>query len=71
DQRRILPTCCLLEGEYGLPSGCWMGVPAMLGANGLEKIFELKLNEQEQAALKASADHVMTTIGDAKKLLGM
>ncbi|MBN8250668.1 malate dehydrogenase [Priestia flexa] len=57
DQRRILPTIAYLEGEYGY-SGIYLGVPTVLGANGIEQVIELELTEQEKAALDQSADSV-------------
>lgn len=57
DQKRVLPAIAYLEGEYGY-EGIYLGVPTLLGANGIEKIFELDLTEQEQAALNVSADSV-------------
>lgn len=57
DQKRILPVCVKLEGEYGI-SNCYLGVPVVLGKEGIEKIVELKLNEQEMALLKTSEKHV-------------
>jgi len=70
DQRRILPCCVLLEGEYGL-KGSWQGVPCVLGKNGLEKIIELKLNDAEKALLAKSNDHVAAAIDECKKVLGL
>lgn len=57
DQKRILPVCAWLQGEYGLKD-IYLGVPVVLGKNGIEKIIELDLNEQEMELLKASAGHV-------------
>lgn len=57
DQRRVLPTIVYLEGEYGF-DGIYLGVPTVLGGNGLEKIIELELTEEEKAALQKSADSV-------------
>lgn len=57
DQKRILPSIAYLEGEYGY-KGIYLGVPTLLGADGIEKIFELELTEQEKAALDKSADAV-------------
>jgi malate dehydrogenase len=57
DQQRLLPCAALLEGEYGL-SGIYMGVPVVLGANGIERIVELKLTDAERTMLDASADGV-------------
>ncbi|MBN2662828.1 MAG: malate dehydrogenase [Bacteroidales bacterium] len=53
DQKRVLPVCARLEGEYGL-SDVFLGVPAVLGKNGIEKIFEIDLNEQERTFLDKS-----------------
>ena len=57
DQRRILPTIAYLEGEYG-QSGIYLGVPTILGAEGIEEIIELPLTDEEQQALNYSADAV-------------
>lgn len=57
DDRRIFPCCALLEGEYGI-NDMFLGVPVQLGANGIEKLIELQLNEDEMALLNNSADHV-------------
>ncbi len=57
DQRRVLPSIAYLEGEYDL-EGIYLGVPTVLGANGIEEIIELELTEDERAALSKSADSV-------------
>ena len=57
DQRRILPAIAYLEGEYGF-NGIYLGVPTILGGNGLEKVIELELTEEEKKALEKSADSV-------------
>jgi malate dehydrogenase len=57
DQKRIFPCCVKLEGEYGLDN-MFVGVPVKLGKNGVEKIIEVNLNEQEQAMLVESANAV-------------
>ena len=57
DKRQVLPCAAYLEGEYGI-SGLYVGVPVRLGANGVEEIIEFDLTEDEQAALKRSADAV-------------
>ena len=54
DKKKILPCAAYLEGAYGI-SGCFVGVPAKLGARGVEQIYELKLASDELAALQASA----------------
>ncbi len=57
DKKEELPCAAFLNGEYGL-SGIFMGVPVVLGSRGVERIIELKLSDQEAAALKASAAKV-------------
>ncbi len=57
DQKRILPAVAYLEGEYGYDD-LYLGVPTLLGAAGIEKIFELELTEKEKAALDVSAEAV-------------
>lgn len=57
DQKRIIPSCVLLEGEYGQADIC-MGVPVVLGRNGWEEIIDYKLTDEEQAAFSKSADAV-------------
>ncbi|MBS4176066.1 malate dehydrogenase [Lederbergia citrea] len=57
DQRRVLPTIAYLEGEYGF-DGIYLGVPTILGKDGIEKIIELKLTDDEKSALQKSADSV-------------
>src|SRR5438067_5570172 len=62
DERRVLPCTAYLEGEYGI-DGLYMGVPVKLGPNGIEQIVELDLSDDEQAALKASAEAVREVVG--------
>ena len=57
DQKRIFPVCAWLQGEYGF-SDIYLGVPVVLGKNGIEKIIELHLNEAERASLADSAEAV-------------
>ena len=53
DQRRVFPVCIKLEGEYGI-NGTYLGVPVILGKNGVEKVIELDLNEEEMTLLRNS-----------------
>ena len=53
NQRRIFPVCVKLEGEYGIKD-CYLGVPVILGKNGIERIIELDLNGEEKALMEAS-----------------
>ncbi len=57
DKKKLLPCVAYLGGEYGI-SGLFAGVPAKLGANGIEEIIEFKLDEAEMAALTKSANAV-------------
>jgi malate dehydrogenase len=57
DQRRIFPVCIKLEGEYGI-DGTYLGVPVILGKNGVEKVIELQLNDDEMALMNTSNQHV-------------
>jgi malate dehydrogenase len=66
DKHQVLPCCCYLEGEFGI-KGLYVGVPAQLGARGVEKIWEIKLTESERAALHRSAAAVKELV-DVLKL---
>ncbi|MDA3844195.1 MAG: malate dehydrogenase [Candidatus Kapabacteria bacterium] len=68
DQKRILPCSVLLDGEYGY-NDIVVGVPAMLGKNGIEKVMVLDLNDEEKAMLKTSCDHVTETIKEAIEII--
>lgn len=57
DQHRVFPVCIQLQGEYGI-NNCYLGVPVVLGKNGIEQVIELKLNEEEMAMMKTSEGHV-------------
>ena len=61
DKKRVLPCSALLEGEYGI-QGLFVGVPVKLGATGIEQVFEVKLTEDESAALKKSAAGVKEVV---------
>jgi malate dehydrogenase len=62
DEKRVLPCTALLEGEYGI-DGLYMGVPVVLGSNGVERVVELALSDSEQAELDASAEAVREVVG--------
>jgi malate dehydrogenase len=62
DQKKMFPCSTLLDGEYGLKDLC-IGVPVIIGKNGIEKIVEIDLNEEEKAKLKESAEAVKKTNG--------
>jgi malate dehydrogenase len=61
DKKRVLPCSAYLEGEYGLRD-IYFGVPVKLGAGGIEKIIEVELNQEEQGAVKRSAEAVRKSI---------
>jgi malate dehydrogenase len=61
DKKRIMPVIALLEGEYGY-NGIFMGVPAILGGDGIEKIYELELTADEKTALDKSAASVRSVM---------
>lgn len=65
DQKRLLPACVYLQGEYGINGVC-VGVPVILGAGGVEKVVELKLTGEELAALRRSAAAVRELVGVLK-----
>ncbi|HQS24047.1 MAG: malate dehydrogenase [Sphingobacteriia bacterium 24-36-13] len=67
DEKKLFTCCVSLEGEYGQNDIC-LGVPVTIGKNGWEKIIDLKLNEEEQAAFNKSADAVRS-MNDVLKTL--
>jgi malate dehydrogenase len=66
DKKKVLPCAAYLEGEYGIRD-LFVGVPVKLGARGIEKIYQIKLNPAEQAALQKSAGAVQELIDVLKK----
>ena len=62
DEKRVLPCTVLIEGEYAI-DGLYMGVPVKLGRSGIEEIYEVELDDAEQAALAKSADAVREVVG--------
>jgi malate dehydrogenase len=61
DQKRVIPSAVYLQGEYGY-DGLFIGVPVVLGARGVERILEMELNDEEKAALAASAEAVRSVV---------
>ena len=57
DKKPILPCAAYCDGEFGI-NGLFVGVPAVLGKNGVERVIEIDLDEGEQALMKESASHV-------------
>ncbi len=68
DKRKILPVCAKLEGEYGV-EGMFVGVPAILGKNGMEKVIELDLTDEEKEAFKHSTGAVRKTCDEVDEML--
>lgn len=67
DKKRLLPCSAYLEGEYGL-NDIYFGVPVILGANGVERVIELPLNDEEKALVQKSAAAVQSTVETLKTL---
>lgn len=65
DKRRVLPCAALCEGEYGV-KGLFIGVPALISAKGVEKIYEIKLTEDEKAMLQKTVGVVGKTVEECK-----
>ena len=62
DQKRVIPSAVLLNGQYGY-DGLFIGVPAVLGAGGVERVIEMELNDDEKAMLDISAKAVQSVVG--------
>lgn len=67
DEKRVLPVCAYLNGEFGC-TGYYVGVPAVLGSNGVEKIVEFELNAEEKALLDNSITAVKNLVVDMERL---
>jgi malate dehydrogenase len=67
DKRRVLPCAAYLDGEYGV-KGLYVGVPVVIGANGVERVMEIKLDATEQAMFDKSVSSVKSVIEAAKAL---
>ncbi|TNE33240.1 malate dehydrogenase [bacterium] len=68
DSHKLFPCSALLDGEYGLSDIC-IGVPCVLGKNGIEKVVEISLSQAEKAKLTESAKAVSNTNGDLSSVL--
>ena len=68
DKKRVLPCAAYLRGEYGI-RGLYVGVPVVIGAKGVERVVEIKLNPAEKKAFNASVGAVKKTVADADKIL--
>ena len=65
DQKRAIPACAFLEGQFGV-NGYYVGVPCVIGANGLEKVLEFKLDATEQAMMDKSVSAVKNLVATLK-----
>jgi malate dehydrogenase len=65
NKKKIIPCCVLLQGEYGV-NGLFIGVPVILGEKGVEKVIEMELTTEEQAAFKHSVEAVQKTVDEVK-----
>ncbi len=69
DKKRVLPCAAYLSGQYGI-DGLYVGVPVVIGAGGVERVVEIALNAEEQAAFDASCATVRELIEASRKLIG-
>ncbi len=67
DEKRVLPVCAYLNGEYGV-GGYYVGVPAVIGAGGVEKIIEFGLDQTEKTLLDNSINAVKGLVSDMERL---
>jgi malate dehydrogenase len=65
DKKRVLPCSALLDGQYGV-KGLFVGVPAVIGAGGVERILEVDLNDEEKAMLAKSVESVKKSVAETK-----
>ena len=65
DKKRILPCAAYCDGEYGI-DGYFVGVPCVLGENGVERVIEIDLTDEEKAAFQESIDHVKELVAAVK-----
>jgi len=73
DKRRIIPSAAYCENEFGVAPGqkgrgYFVGVPALLGKNGVERIIEFKMTEEERSLMAASVEHVKELVGVVRKM---
>ena len=67
DEKRLISACAYLNGEFGV-NGYYVGVPAVLGSNGVEKVIEFSLNEEEQALMNNSVNAIKKLVEDMQRL---
>ena len=67
DQKRVLPCAAYLSGEYGV-KGLYVGVPVVIGAKGIERVIEIRLDAKEKAAFKKSVAAVRSLVDSVRKI---
>jgi malate dehydrogenase len=67
DEKRVLPVCAYLNGQYGV-DGYYVGVPVILGKDGVEKVIEFSLDQEEKALLDNSVNAVKSLVADMERL---
>jgi malate dehydrogenase len=67
DKKRVLPCAACLNGEYGVKD-LYVGVPAVIGSKGIERIVEIQLNGAERSMFEKSAEAVATLVDACKKI---
>lgn len=70
DQRRVFTACAYLKGEYGY-TDIYLGVPIILGKNGVERVIELELDPEDNERFKTSQNEVMSTLKLLEKCVGV
>jgi malate dehydrogenase len=65
DKKRVLACACLLEGEYGV-NGLYVGVPCVIGGDGLERVLEVEMNADERKSFDESVEHVRSLVEQIK-----
>ena len=68
DKKRVLPCAAYLRGEFGI-NGLYVGVPVVIGAKGVEKIVEIKMDREEKAAFNKSIRAVKKLVTESKRVL--
>ncbi|HBG26736.1 MAG: malate dehydrogenase [Planctomycetes bacterium GWF2_41_51] len=68
DKKMVMPCCAYCDKEYNV-GGCYVGVPVILGADGVEKVIELDLNEKEKQELAVSVSHVKELVDKIKPMV--
>ena len=68
DKKRLLPVAAYLDGEFG-QKGIFVGVPAILGSGGVEKVIDLELTDEEQAGFDNSVAAVRSLVDEVDQLL--